>query len=153
LSKLPIQKKILREDVKEAPPWIEKILYPVNSFFENVYQALSKNITFRENIASQIKELEFETLAGYTGDADAPGVTPHVKWRPITFPKTIRTRADGVILLQIVDLGPISGKLSSYRPIEGDVCLDWIENNGEIVIGLIRGLTASKGYRLRVLVI
>lgn len=65
MAKLPTSKKVLREDVKEAPSWIEVILSTMNSFFEDVYFALNKQITFRENISCQIKELEIETSSTY----------------------------------------------------------------------------------------
>lgn len=142
--KLPIQKKILREDVKEAPPWVDKLLYPINSFFETVFSGLSKNLTFSENIACQIKEIEFNTTGTYDGTA--------ANWVNLKFNKTIKTKAQGVWLLQIIDLGNIGTPLSSYRPIEGDVCIDWMEDNGQIIIGLIRGLAASKTYSVRFLV-
>ncbi len=145
MSKLPIQKKILREDVKEAPSWVDRLILPINSFFETVYNALSKNITLHENIAAQIKELDFNTTAGYLGTA--------ATWDELTFPKTIKHRANGVLLAQIVDLGPVGGELTSYRPIEGGVYLDWQESNVEIVIGLIRGLTASHSYRVTLIVL
>lgn len=143
--KLPTQKKILREDVKEAPEWIDRIIVPVNSFFETVFNGLSRRLTFEENIASQIKEIDFSTTAAYDDTA--------ANWDQVTFAKTIKTRAIGVILLQIIDLGPVGAHLSSYRPIEDGVYVDWIEENEEIIIGLIYGLTPSHDYRVRFLVI
>ena len=65
MAKLPSKRKLLREDLKEAPAWIDNLLGFINPFFEDVYFAFNKNITFKENIASQIRELNFETTATY----------------------------------------------------------------------------------------
>ena len=65
MAKLPSKRKLLREDVKEAPAWIDKILGFVNPFFEDVYFSLNKNITLRENIDCDIKEIVIETSTTY----------------------------------------------------------------------------------------
>lgn len=143
--KLPTQKKILREDLREAPSWVDKLISPINSFFETVFNTLARNVTFSENIACQIKDVDFSTNSSYDGTA--------ANWDQLRFKRTIKTKATGVWLLQIADIGPVGTKLSSYRPIEGDVYVDWIEDNEEIVIGLIRGLTTSETYRARFLII
>jgi hypothetical protein len=145
VAKLPIQRKILREDIKEAPQWIDKVIYPVNTFFESVFNALSRNITFSENIGCQIKELEFNTTGSYDGTA--------AEWEELSFPKTVKFRANGVLLAQIIDLGVINSTTTAYTPIEGDVYVDWQESNEEIVIGLIRGLTLSHTYKVRFIVV
>jgi len=145
MSKLPVQKKILREDIKEAPQWVERLILPINSFFETVYNALTKNITLHENISAQIKELEFNTLSTYNGSVD--------EWEELKFPKTIKHRANAVLLAQIIDQGPIGENLTSYRPIEFSVYVDWQESNEEIIIGLIYGLEESRSYKVRLIVI
>ncbi len=38
--RLPSQKKILREDLKDAPAWVNGLIGPLNAFMESVYQAL-----------------------------------------------------------------------------------------------------------------
>lgn len=57
--KLPAQRKILREDLKGAPEYVNGIIDPVNSFMESTYQALNKNLTLNENIASFVKEITY----------------------------------------------------------------------------------------------
>lgn len=131
--KLPPTKRILREDLKEAPPWIGGVIDPINSFMENVYQALNKNITFRENIASFVKELTYKTTAAYPTADD------------IEFLNELKVKATGVEVLQAVDK-------SSYTPAAGPVYVPWIENNGSIVISSITGLQASKTYLIRLLI-
>lgn len=137
MAKLPNIKRIMREEFKEAPTWIERLLSPINTFFESVYEALNRNITFKDNINCQIKELSFATGSAYDG------TTAH--FTAVTFLSTLKRKAEGLILLQITQ------DADNYAPIEGDVFVNWIDVNGEIKISLIRGLSASKSYKLRVL--
>jgi hypothetical protein len=129
--KLPTQKKILREDLKEAPSWVNGIIEPVNTFMESTYQALNKNITLQENIASFIKELIYTTPSTYpSGVAD------------VSFMNTLRTRPIGVLLMQAYDK-------ATYVAPAGPVYVPWIEDNGTITISTITGLAASKSYLIR----
>lgn len=131
--KLPQTKKILREDVKDAPAWISGIIEPVNSFMENVYQALNKNITFAENIQSFIKELTYKTTSSYPVEED------------VEFTNELKVKATGVQVLQAFER-------STYEPAAGPVYVPWVENNGTIIISPITGLEADKVYTIRLLI-
>ncbi len=132
--KLPPTKKILREDVKEAPSWISGIIEPVNSFMENVYQALNGNITFTQNINSFVKELTYRTTASYPV-ADQ-----------VSFTNELKVRATGVFVMQAFDR-------ANYQAPAGPVYVPWVEDNGSILVSSITGLAASKVYTLRLLII
>ena len=56
MAKLPTNKRISREDVPEAPAWIEKLLQPINTYFDAIYNAMQGKTTFEENFQSQMKE-------------------------------------------------------------------------------------------------
>ncbi len=131
--KLPIIKKISREDLKDAPSWINQVIDPVNNFMESVYQSLNRNITFSENIASFIKEIAYKTPVGYP-------VMDNVE-----FMNTLKTKAIGVQILQAFDR-------ATYVPAPGPVYAPWVEDNGTIVISPITGLEADKTYVVRLLV-
>ncbi len=131
--RLPSQKKILREDLKDAPDWVSGIINPVNNFMESVYQALNKNITFSENIASFVKEISYKTPSTYPTVAN------------VEFASQLRTKAIGVEVLQAFDK-------DNYTPAAGPVYVPWVEENGVIVIGSITGLQANKTYLIRLLV-
>jgi len=64
MARLPQQVRILKEDLKDSPDWVLNIINPVNSFFENIYQTLNKNVN-DDNLASQIKEIAYVTPANY----------------------------------------------------------------------------------------
>lgn len=130
--KLPVVKKILREDLKDAPGWVNGLIDPINSFMETVYQALNKNITFSENVGCFIKTVSYKTPSTYPTMDD------------IEFVNSLRTKATGIIVLQAID--------ENYVPAVGPVYVPWVENNGAIVISSITGLAASKTYSIRLLV-
>ena len=133
--KLPTQKKILREDLKGAPEYVNGIIDPVNTFMESTYQALNKNITLTENIASFVKELTYKT------DSTYPAAQPIV-----TFKNELKKRPIGVVVLQVYDK-------ATYIPAAGPVYIPWITDGaGDLVVYTIPGLAADKTYLVRVVV-
>lgn len=133
--KLPSQKRILREDVKDAPNWVNGILDPVNSFMQSVYLALNKNITFSENIASFIREIIYTTPSTYPAGVEN-----------VEFMNSLKTRAIGILVAQVYEK-------ATYTPAAGPIYVPWIENNGTLIISTITGLAASKTYVVRLIVI
>ena len=131
--KLPNVQKILREDVKEAPSWLGSMLDPINGFMQIIYQALSKNISLQDNIACQVKELTYITPSTYPTMSN------------ISFPSTLKTKATGLMLMQIVNK-------STYIPVLTAVYVPWIEENGQIIVYPIVGLAASTTYNVRLVV-
>lgn len=127
-------KKIKREDLKDAPSWINGLIDPLNSFMETVYQTLNQNVTFQENIASFIKEITYKTPASYPSSVDN-----------IQFQNELKTKAIGVIVVQVYER-------TTYTPALDAVYVPWIENNGSIVVSTITGLEADKTYTIRLLV-
>jgi len=126
--KLPIQRKILREDLKDAPDWISGLIDPINQFMETIYQMANKNID-EVNLTSQIKEVSIIVPSTYpTMDA-------------IKFQSTLKIKATGCMILQVIDR-------DSFKPVAtGNPA--WIDNNGVIEISTVTGLTASKTYLIR----
>lgn len=133
--KLPTIKKILREDLKDAPTWVNGLIDPLNVFMEMVYQALNKNITLSENVASFVKELTYITGSSYPTSQDL-----------FTFNNELKTRPVGVLPLQVYER-------NTYIAAAGPVYIPWIYQNGnQIQVSTITGLEASKTYTVRVVV-
>lgn len=132
--RLPQQKKILREDLKDAPGWVNGITSPVNTFMENVYNSLNRNLTLGENIASFTQELTYTTVNTYpTGQTN------------ISFLNQLKTKPIGVMVMQVYDK-------ATYIPAPGPVYIPWVEVNGSIIVYPITGLEPSKTYLIRVVV-
>lgn len=132
--KLPSQKKILKEDLKEAPGWISGLIDPLNSFMESTYQALNRNLTFTENIASFVKEITYKTPATYPTGQEV-----------VRFKNDLKTKPIGCMVMQVYEK-------TSYTPAPGPVYVPWIEDAGSIVISPITGLEADKTYLIRLLI-
>lgn len=132
--RLPSQKKILREDVKDAPNWVSGIIDPVNSFMENVYQSLNKNITLQDNIASAVKEISYKTTSSYPSPQEL-----------VTFQNTLRTSPIGIMVMQAYDK-------ATYTPAPGPVYVPWVNDNGTLTISTITGLEADKTYLVRLVI-
>jgi hypothetical protein len=133
MSKLPTQKKILREDLKDAPNWVNPLIDTINNFMELVYGALNGNITYSENISCFTREITYRTTSSYPVEEN------------IEFTNTLKTKTTGVQVLQAFER-------QTYAPAPGPVYVPWVENNGSIVVSSITGLAANKTYTIRLLV-
>lgn len=58
MAKMPPLRRITAEDFKEQASWIEKLIQPINSYFEANSQALNKGLTIGDNFAGAIKTVE-----------------------------------------------------------------------------------------------
>ncbi len=122
---------MLREDLKDAPQWVDGIINPVNSFMEYIYQALNKNISYADNIACSIREFTYVTPSTYPTMDD------------VEFISGIKVKATDVRLMQVYEK-------ATYLPPTSAVSIPWIESNGSIIIKAIPGLAASKSYLIRI---
>lgn len=134
--RLPTAKKVLKEDLKDAPDWVNNLIQPINAFMENVYQCLNKNVTLQDNIGSFIYTFTYKTAATYPSPTDQ---------EPVEFLNQLKTKPIGVVLLQAYEK-------TTYTAAEGPVYVPWIENNGSIVLGIITGLEPEKSYLIRLAV-
>ena len=138
MAKIPAVKSIRIEDISpEAPQWINNLLSPLNSFMENIYSALIRNITFTDNIACMIKDIEFRTLSTYNSHGfDAINIT-----------NTLKTSAQGLFIMQLYNSS------DPYSIITNATTPFWLDDNGIIKIQYITGLANSTQYKGKVLII
>lgn len=134
MAKLPTLRRISREDVKEAPAWIDTILYALNTFFESIYYTLNKNITFEDNILSQ--RVSFELKAG----AAAANNVYHFA-------------SDMTVPPKMLLVGKVELKAAVFTPLGGAVWVDWYYQDGQIYIQSISGLTSGSTYKFELLLI
>lgn len=61
--KIGVLKRILKEDLAKVggdlPNWIDALLSPLNQFINVVSQALSNNLTIKDNFSGRLLSLEF----------------------------------------------------------------------------------------------
>lgn len=130
----PKIKRLSREDFKEAPPWIDRLLYWLNVLIEYITLAFSNSITFDENIQSEIKT--FSVTAGASPSANTA-----------QFMTTLRVVPRGVVLMRAVEA------VGNYTPVAVAVYLEWRYEAGSVLITSITGLTSGHTYDLTVLVL
>lgn len=131
MSRLPSLKRLSVEQYPSEKKWIGRLFSSLNSFFTQVYLTLNGNIEFGSNIKAQIKEFTF--------DVDN---TPY----PVKFVSDIG-KPQGLVVISVSE---IAGNPS---PVTSAVYIDWSYSSGFVYINNITGLSASKKYLVRVLVI
>lgn len=131
--KLPVVDEVRKEDLTGAPPWLDAVLSVLNRFIRSTYQAIMGNLTFQDNIASQIYETDISQ-----NDID----------NDFRIAVTIRSKPMGVVLLQIYlkDEG-------SHTAMSGAGPVDWLFEDGKVRIYNIPGIDSTSRYIIRLLII
>ena len=133
MAKLPPISRIVKEDFPDEP-WAEKLLWPVNRFFESVVSALNRNLTFTENLAGEIKQISFTTQAT-VADTWPIKFLPSTPSRPTDVWVTSLRRTDGATTTSATSI-------------------DWeLASDGQVQINNIAGLTGGEGYIIRLAVL
>jgi hypothetical protein len=60
MSRVPPVRRISTEDFKEQSGWIEKLVAPINSYFEQMTTALNRGLTVNDNMAGEIRTVEVD---------------------------------------------------------------------------------------------
>jgi len=134
MATLPPINRISKEDLKDSPAWVDRLLYPLNLFFDSVYRGLNHALTFQDNIDSQ--EILFQMTAG------AAAVDNTAK-----FTVTMKNKPTGVIMKSATLVA------GNYTPIGAPVFIEWFFEDGYINITAISGLTAGSVYNFIILLI
>lgn len=134
MATLPPINRISKEDLKDAPGWIDRLLYPLNLFFDSVYRALNRSLTFHDNIDSQ--EISFSIKSGASASTNTN-----------KFSVTMKNKPTGLILKTATLVA------GNYTPIGNAVFIDWYYEGGFLFITAISGLTNGSTYNITILLI
>lgn len=129
--KLSTFRRIFEQDYPEDyKSLMSQLGIPLNSSFEEIYNALNKKLTFAENINSTIKE--------FTIAVDSSGVPRNNTQFKL---EDTQTSVEGLSVIKVTgDVLPTAG-----------VFVDFVKNNNYIVIRNIKGLQADIPYKIKVL--
>lgn len=133
MAQLPPIKRLTKEDMKEAPSWIERLLFPLNQFLDSVYRALNGQITFVDNITAQRYSIQLT--------AGAAAADNNFKFKP-----TLNKKPEFLIWT-------VYRKDVNYTPVSAAVYLDWYYDGDFIQVSSITGLTDTYTYIVNLLVI
>lgn len=137
MSKPPELRRLLREDLNEKDSnWIDKLISPINMFFEQVYSSFS-TLTIGDNITGAITTISFKTPANYSTGGFNEVLVP---WN-----KTVAA--------QVIFIGKINNK--NRNIITNAVSItDWTQlTQQNIRINYISGLANSSIYEMTVLIL
>lgn len=123
--KLTFLKRFLVEDFPSQQAWIGELLNPLNQAFEQLSQALNKNLTIGDNLDAEIQEITF------TGSDT------------VSFKVATKSRPKGVV---VSNFSTVSGSAptSAVQPV-------WTYNSTNQTITIsswFGGLSASAKYRV-----
>jgi hypothetical protein len=119
------------EGFPDQQDWIGKLFSPLNQFTGDVVRAFRNQLTIKDNLWQEVKELKFVN--------DAASV-------PLRFTTKFNSYPVGLAVVYIYN-----NTLSAYSTTAPH--LEWSWSNGELIINDITNLTASSTYTMRVLVL
>lgn len=123
--------KFIIEPFKDQASWIGNLLSPLNDIMNDLILAFNNQITIKENLYQEIKEIKFKNTAGDF---------------PLKFKTKFNANPQGVLMIYSYD-----NTLSV--PAALNSAIDWTFANNELKISSISGLTASSTYTIRLLII
>lgn len=124
--------RLSREEFKDAPGWIDRLLGWLNQFLEQVSFSLNGNLTLGQNVQAQVKA--FDLVAGAAA-AD----------NTLTFTTTLK------VAPRLLLVGNVTQRSGNYVPITSAVSVFWRYESGVVYITSITGLTAGQTYDFVVL--
>ena len=130
MAALPPIRRLTREDFPGAPDWIDRLLYPINSFFDSVYTALNKTLTFADNITSQTEKIVLTAGAAATDNT-------------YEFPLRMKKRPE------FMEWNVVK-KDVNYSPIGAAIFIEWQYDGVNVNITSITGLTNGVQYNITV---
>lgn len=119
------------ESFPEQQDWIGKLFGPLNQFTGDVVRAFRNQLTIKDNLYQEIKELKFVN--------SSPSF-------PLRFTTKFNANPLGIAVIYIYN--NTDSIYSTTMPV-----LSWSWANGELIISSITGLTAAHTYTMRLLVI
>jgi hypothetical protein len=129
MAKLPPVKRLSVEDFnKDDQPLMEKLLEPLNMYLESVYYALNKNITFTDNIASQVQT-----------------VTVTAPVTDLTIANTLGAPCKGILVVNATNIDQPTERLATPPFVQ------FTNTTQGIKLTNVTGLTSGKKYELTII--
>lgn len=135
--KLPTYKRIYTTDYeKEQQPLVDAISFPINSGFESLYDLSNNKISFVDNIASTVSNIQITV--------DAQGIPI----KSTVYPLKLSTSVLGTFVVSAVNSSTISTIYPTSAPF-----ITGVKNQNNFIIQHITGLPANVPFNLTVITI
>ncbi len=132
MARIPPIKRLTTEDFKDQTSWIGKLIQPLNEFMSSVSLALTRGLTFSENMAAQVKDVK---------------VTHAASAYPLKFLYDLSSKPQGALVVRVVEVSDTPSVLSNA------VYADWDYRDGQVIINNFTGLTNGNTYNVRVIIL
>lgn len=138
MASVPPVFRINREDIPNAPEWIDALISPLNLFMQSVWTSLNGSLNLSQNIISQVKTLTFNTGSGYiSGNAST--------WTPFSYKSTLPGQT------QFLMIGHLQIASTQAQTVVNPYNLAWHDTNGTVTIDFVSGLAANTSYQMTLL--
>lgn len=139
MANLPTTKRITQEELQGDPQQqIQTMMRPLNLFFEDVYSALNRDLTFQENIDAQITTVRFKVPADY----------PRVdRWDDVSFLLSMKRVPSGAYVINVNDITSPNDVL--YNPVWAHITF----TSTTATIQYMTGLRPCHTYNITILVV
>lgn len=132
----PLFTRILKEDLgPDAPPWSDKLIYPINLMADYMKTAFAKNITFQDNMQPPMRTLQV-----------AAGATPASNTQTFLVALPVGYQPVGLQVLNCIDLSGVVVGNAVWAEMQPGL------TNGGVTARAIYGLTAGHTYSITLMV-
>lgn len=129
MAKISATKKLILEDFPGQKPWIDKLVAPINAFFEQVYFALVSGLTLKQNLKAQVFDYVLPLNINYANT--------------IKFNWTLNEPPTAVFI-------GFAREILSVPTQIGNHSLEWTYADGQIEV-LFNGFINTKTYNVRII--
>ena len=134
MAKVTEFKRLVREDFpKDDQAFVDRLAFTINPALEAIAQAFNRNLTFEDNLNTQIRDIDLTV--------DASGIPLSIT----AYKSTLRTLTRGLICVRAENLN----NPSAYAT--GQPFVSFSENNGLITLKHVSGLPANQKFRLKII--
>ena len=136
MAKLPTLRRLFKGDFKpEYGELVEKLITSINNGFDNIYDALNKKLTLKNNILCDVRD--FSVQVGSTG------IPTNSIILSIPFTNSV----------SVVTVGRVINITNTFSYPTSGVTVTWEQNGaGSIKINHITGLKSGETYSIRVVI-
>jgi len=132
--RLPSFRRVFSTDFEsEYKGLLDKLSGTINTGIETLYDALNNKLTFKDNFAA--------TVAEFNVTVDSNGTPTGTS----SFRLSNSLKVEGLLVISAVDVA----NSALYPP--GAVMVNGTPSNNSFIINNIRGLTAGRQYRIKVI--
>lgn len=133
--KLPNFRRLFKTDFKEEfQDLIDQLSVSINIGIENLYEALNRKLTFKDNFSCSVKDITVKV-----DDTGKPKTS-------IVLPLDISGKVDGLIVLYAIN------NTTRDRYVSSGIHVSWTQTQNGLNINNIKGLLADDEYSLRLVI-